>query len=60
MKSFRGSRNFIEILNLSEQKNSYHVMKDLEVELTFQQTSDNCNPNGISPMKNEPFVEILS
>ena len=50
----------MEILNLSEQKQSYHTIKDLEVKLTFQQTeNDNCT-HRTSLMKNEPFVEILS
>ena len=61
MKNLTDSRKFIGILNLSEQKDSHNTMKDLEVELTFQETeSDNCTPSGISLMKNEPFVEILS
>ena len=61
MKSLTVSRKFMEILNLSEQKDSYHSTKDLEVKLTFQQTeSDNCTPSGIGLIKNEPFVEILS
>ena len=43
------SRKFIEILNLSEQKNSYNTIKDLEIELNFPQTEiDNCTPSGIS------------
>ena len=51
----------MEILNLSEQKQSYHTIKDLEVKLTFQQTeSDNCTLSNIRLMKNEPFVEKLS
>ena len=53
----------MEILNLSEseQKDSYHTIKDLEVKLTFQQTeSDNCTLSDIHLMKNEPFVEKLS
>ena len=51
----------MEILNLSEQKDSYHTIKDLEVQLTFQQTqSDNCTLSDILLMKNEPFVEKLS
>ena len=61
MKSLTDSRKFIEILNLSKQKDSYNTIKDLEVELTFQQTeSDNCTPSGITFCTNEPFVEILS
>ena len=61
MKNLTDSRKFIKIFNLSEQKDNYNIIKDLEVELTFQQTeSDNCTPSGISLMKNEPFVEILS
>ena len=48
----------MEILNLSEQKDSYHTIKDLEVKLTFQQIeSDDCL---IRLMKKEPFVEKLS
>ena len=35
MKSLTSSRKFIEILNLSEQKDSYNTTEDLEVELTF-------------------------
>ena len=59
--SLTDSRKFIEILNLSEQKNSYNTIEDLEIELNFPQTEiDNCTPSGISIMKNEPFVEILS
>ena len=51
----------MEILNLSEQKDSYRTIKDLEVKLTFQQTeSDNCTLSNIRLMKNEPFVEKLS
>ena len=51
----------MEILNLSEQKDSYHRIKDLEVKLTFQQTeSDNCTLGDMRLMKNEPFVENLS
>ena len=51
----------MEILNLSEQKDSFHIIKDLEVKLTFQQTgSDNCTLSDIRQMKNEPFVEKLS
>ena len=61
MKNLTDSGKFINIFNLSEQKDNYNIIKDLEVELTFQQTeSDNCTPRGISLMKNEPFVEILS
>ena len=61
MKSLTVSRKFTEIFNLSEQIDSYHTIKDLEVTLTFQETeSDNCTPSGISLMQNEPFVEILS
>ena len=61
MKSLTVSRKFMEILNLSEQKDSYHTIKDLEVKLTFQETeSDNCTPSRIRLMQNEPFVEILS
>ena len=42
-------------------KDSYHTIKDLEVQLTFQQTqSDNCTLSDILLMKNEPFVEKLS
>ena len=42
-------------------KDSYHIIKDLEVQLTFQQTqSDNCTLSDILLMKNEPFVEKLS
>ena len=51
----------MEILNLSEQNDSHHTIKDLEVKLTFQQTeSDNCTLSDIRLMKNEPFVEKLS
>ena len=61
MKNLTDSRKFIGILNLSEQEDSHNTMKDLEVELAFQETeSNNCTPSGISLMKNEPFVEILS
>ena len=61
MKSLIGSRKLIEILDLSEQKDSYNTIKGLEVELTFEQTeSDNCTASGISLMKNEPVVGILS
>ena len=61
MKSLTVSRKFMEVLNLSEQKDRYHTIKDLEVKFTFQQTeSDNCTPSGTSLIKNEPFVEILS
>ena len=35
MKSLTDSKKCIEILNLSEQKDSYNTIKDLEVELTF-------------------------
>ena len=35
MESLTDSKKFIEILNLSEQKDSYNTIKDLEVELTF-------------------------
>ena len=36
------SRKFMEILNQSELKDSYHTIKDLGVKTTFQQTeSDN-------------------
>ena len=51
----------MEILNLSEQNDSHHTIKDLEAKLTFQQTeSDNCTLSDIRLMKNEPFVEKLS
>ena len=61
IKSFTVSRRFMEILNLSEQNDSHHTIKDLEVKLTFQQTeSDNCTLSDIHLMKNEPFVEKLS
>ena len=51
----------MEILNLSEQKDSYHTIEDLEVKTTFQQTeSDNCTLIDMRLMKNEPFVEKLS
>ena len=61
IKSFTVSRKFMEILNLSEQKDSYHTIKDLQVKLTFQQTeSDNCTLSDIRLMKNESFLEKLS
>ena len=61
IKSFTVSRKFMEILDLSEQKDSYHSIKDLEVKLIFQQTeSDNCTLSDMRLMKNEPFVEKLS
>ena len=51
----------MEILNLSEQQDSYHAIKDLEVKITFQQTeSDNCTLSDIRLMKYESFVEQLS
>ena len=51
MKSLTVSRKFMEILNLSEQKDSYHTIKDLEVKLTCQETeSDNCTPSRIRLM----------
>ena len=33
------SRKFMEILNPSEQKDSYHTIKDLEVKLLNKQTT---------------------
>ena len=52
LKSFTVSRKFMEILNLSEQKQSYHTIKDLEVKLTFQQTeNDNWTLSDIPLMK---------
>ena len=61
MEGLTVSRKFMEIFNLLEQKDSYHTIKNLEVELTFQQTeSDSYTPSGINLMKNEPFTEILS
>ena len=52
MKSLTVSRKFTEIFNLSEQKDIYHTIKDLEVKLTFQETeSDNCTPSGIRLMQ---------
>ena len=39
----------MEILRLSGRKGSYHTIKYLEVELTFQPTeNDLCAPSGIS------------
>ena len=49
-------------LNLSEQKDSYHTIKYLEVKHTVQQKeSDNCtlSLSDIRLMENEPFVEKL-
>ena len=51
----------MEILRLSGRKDSYHTIKYLEVELTFQPTeNDHCAPSGISLLQNEHLVEILS
>ena len=51
----------MEILNLSDQKDSYDTIKDLQVKLTFHQTeSDNYTLSDIGLIKNEPFVEKLS
>ena len=51
----------MEILNLWKQKDSYNTIKDLEVEFTLEQTeSDNYTPSGISLMKIEHFIEILT
>ena len=49
----------MEILNLSEQKDSYHTIKDLEVKLTFQQT-ESYTLSDMRLLKKEPFVEKLS
>ena len=58
-RNIKRSQSFLyKVLDLSEQKDSCHTIKDLEVKLTFQQIeSDNCL---IRLMKNEPFVEKLS
>ena len=51
MKGLTGPKKFIENLNLSEQKDSYHTIEELKAKLTFQKNVS-WTYSGIKLMKN--------
>ena len=58
MKGLTGPKKFIENLNLSEQKDSYHTIEELKAKLTFQQNVS-WTYSGIKLMKNKLFVKKM-